>query len=104
MNGAPFRKQETANRHVVDELADIREAIRRLEEREGELRAYILDHPHDRVGDDHIAAVVNSDRHQRLASEAVDLEGLAAAVGEAAIARFTHRKPVTTVRVRRRAA
>jgi hypothetical protein len=39
-----------SNRYPVDELADLRAELRRLQDREDELRAYLLKHPDDRTG------------------------------------------------------
>jgi hypothetical protein len=50
------------NRHPVDELADIRAEIRRLEDREQELRNYLLEHPHDRRGTDYEALIGTQQR------------------------------------------
>jgi hypothetical protein len=37
------------NRHPADRLADVRSEIKRLEEEEAKLRAYLLEHPQDRM-------------------------------------------------------
>jgi hypothetical protein len=39
---------------VCTELADIRSELRRLEDREEERRACLLDHPEDRKGDEYV--------------------------------------------------
>ena len=41
---------ERPNRHPADDLADVREDIRKLAEREAVLREYLIAHPDDRVG------------------------------------------------------
>ena len=38
------------NRHPADDLADVREDIKKLTERETVLREYLIAHPDDRVG------------------------------------------------------
>jgi hypothetical protein len=86
----------TANRHPADELADVRTEIRRLEGREEELRAYLLEHPGDRIGVEHIAIVVSQSRKR------VDLRGLAAEIGHSLVARFTSFSSFLQVRLRER--
>ena len=51
---------EERNRHP-DRLADVRSEIRRLEAEEEELRAYLLEHPNDREGVEHIASGGSND-------------------------------------------
>jgi hypothetical protein len=51
---------EEHNRHPADRLADVRQDIKRLEEEEQELRVYLLEHPHDRTGIEHIASIGES--------------------------------------------
>jgi hypothetical protein len=64
MRPTPPTEPATArNRHPADELADIREQIRQLRQREAELRGTLLGGRHDLVGDDYIVAVY--DRLQR---------------------------------------
>jgi hypothetical protein len=84
------------NRHPVDELADTRAEIRRLEERERELRAYLLEHPHDRTGIEHIATIGEQRRSR------VDLKALADEVGVSLLQRFTHYTHCRLVRLRER--
>ena len=50
------------NRHPADRLADVRFEIKRLEVEEAKLRAYLLEHPHDRVGEEHIAVIGSQSR------------------------------------------
>ena len=50
------------NRHPADRLADVRFEIKRLEGEEAKLRAYLLEHPHDRVGEEHIAVIGSQSR------------------------------------------
>jgi hypothetical protein len=50
------------NRHPADELADVRSEIRRLQQREVELRAYLLEHPRDRIGDDYTVSISSQSR------------------------------------------
>ena len=63
------------NRHPADRLADVRSEIKRLEAEEERLRAYLLEHPQDRIGQEHIAVVGSQSRLR------VDLKGLADEVG-----------------------
>jgi hypothetical protein len=51
-------------------LADVRQEIRRLEEEEVKLRAYLLEHPEDRTGEEHIAVIGSQSRRR------VDLKAL----------------------------
>jgi hypothetical protein len=88
----------TGNRHPVDELADTRAEIKRLEGREQELRAYLLEHPYDREGVEHVATV-GEQRRKR-----VDLKGLGDEIGYSLLARFTsmrHASPSGCERVKR---
>ena len=57
------------NRHPVDELADVRSEIKQLEDREQELRAYLLEHPEDRTGIEYIASIAEQRRSR------VDIKG-----------------------------
>jgi hypothetical protein len=50
------------NRHPADELADVRAEIRRLQEREEALRAHLLEHPEDRIGDDYTVSISSQSR------------------------------------------
>jgi hypothetical protein len=84
------------NRHPVDELADIRAEIRRLEEREQELRTYLLEHPHDRSGAEFVATIGEKRRRH------VDLHALANEIGHSLLQRFTSFTSVTEVRLRQR--
>jgi len=54
------------NRHPADRLADVRSEIKRLEAEETKLRAYLLEHPQDRIGEEHIV-VVGSQSRKRVA-------------------------------------
>jgi hypothetical protein len=84
------------NRHPADELADVRGEIERLERREQELRSYLLSHPDDRVGSEHVA-MVGSQRRKR-----VDLKALADEIGVSLLARFTRYASCAVVRLRGR--
>jgi len=84
------------NRHPVDRLADIRSEIKRLEAEEEKLRAYLLEHPSDRTGEEHIAIVGSQSRRR------VDLKGLADEVGASILARFTSFKSTMLVRLQQR--
>jgi hypothetical protein len=89
---------EEGNRHPADRLADVRQEIKRLEEKEQELRAYLLEHPHDRIGMEHIATVGEQRRSR------VDLKALADEIGHSLMQRFTHFTSCRTVRLRERSA
>jgi len=43
------------NRHPADRLAEVRSEIRQLEAEEEQLRAYLLEHPQDRTGQEYTA-------------------------------------------------
>ena len=84
------------NRHPVDELADVRSEIKRLEGREQELRAYLLEHPDDRVGTEHVATIGEQQRKR------VNLRALADEIGASLLQRFTTFSSCIVVRVRER--
>jgi hypothetical protein len=88
---------ELSNRHPADELADIRSEIRQLEDREKELRAYLLEHPEDRIGVEHIASVGSQTRKR------INLKGLADEIGLSLLQRFTSFSSSIVVRLRERA-
>ena len=50
-----FGESAVQNRHPADRLADIRSEIRQLEAEEEQLRAYLLEHPQDRTGQEYTA-------------------------------------------------
>jgi hypothetical protein len=52
-----------------------------LEEREQELRAYLLEHPDDRIGTEHVAAISEQQRKR------VNLKALADEIGASLLAR-----------------
>ena len=81
------------NRHPVDRLADVRVEIKRLEAEEAKLRSYLLEHPQDRTGQEHIA-VVGSQSCKR-----VDLKGLADEVGASILQRSTSFRSAMIVRL-----
>jgi hypothetical protein len=82
------------NRHPADELADVRSEIRRLQEREEALRAHLLEHPEDRVGDDYTVSISSQSRKR------VDLKRLADEIGASLLARFTIFTTSLVVRLR----
>lgn len=84
------------NRHPADELSDVRAEIKRLTEREQELRSYLLEHPQDRIGVEH-TATIGEQRRSR-----VDLKALADEIGHSILQRFTHFTSCRTVRLRER--
>jgi hypothetical protein len=81
------------NRHPVDRLADVRVEIKRLKAEEVQLRAYLLEHPEDRFGVEHIA-VIDSQSRKR-----VDLKALADEIGASILARFTTFRSAMIVRL-----
>jgi hypothetical protein len=84
------------NRHLADELADVRSELRRLEDREKELRAYLLEHPEDRAGVEYVASVRSCSRSR------VDLKALADEIGASLMERFTAYRTALIVRLRER--
>lgn len=86
----------TANRHPADRLADVRSEIKLLEAEEVKLRAYLLEHPTDRTGEEHVAVVGSQSRKR------VDLKGLADEVGASILARFTSFGTAMVVRLQQR--
>jgi hypothetical protein len=89
---------EGNNRHPVDRLADVRHEIKRLEQEEQGLRIYLLEHPHDRTGMEHIATIGEQRRSR------VDLKALADEVGHSLLQRFIHFTSCRTVRLRDRSS
>ena len=63
------------NRHPADRLADVRTEIKRLEHEEEQLRVYLLEHPQDRTGEEHVAIIGSQSRRR------VDLKALADEIG-----------------------
>jgi hypothetical protein len=84
------------NRHPADELADVRSEIKRLTARENELRAYLLEHPDDREGDDYVVSVASQSRKK------VDLRRLADEIGASLLQRFTSYTSFLAVRLHER--
>jgi len=84
------------NRHPADRLADVRSEIKRLEDEEEKLRAYLLEHPADRTGAEHIAIVGSQSRKW------VDLKALADEIGASILQRFTTFRSAMIVRLQQR--
>ena len=84
------------NRHPADELFDTRAEIRRLEDREEELRAYLLEHPDDRKGTDYEASIGTQQRKR------IDFQALADEIGASLLGRFTSYITVAVVKLRQR--
>jgi hypothetical protein len=84
------------NRHPADRLADVRSELKRLEAEEAELRAYLLEHPEDRAGQEHVAIVGSQSRKR------VDLKGLTDEVGASILQRFTSFRSAMIVRLQQR--
>jgi hypothetical protein len=84
------------NRHPVDQLADVRSEIKRLEAEEVKLRTYLLEHPQDRAGEEHVAVIGSQSRKR------VDLKALADEVGASILARFTTFGTAMVVRLQQR--
>ena len=89
-----FGESAVQNRHPADRLADIRSEIRQLEAEEEQLRAYLLEHPQDRTGQEY-TAIVGSQSRKR-----VDLKALADEIGASVLARFTTLRSMMVVRLR----
>jgi hypothetical protein len=83
-----------SNCHPVDRLADVRSEIKQLEAEEEQLRAYLLEHPQDRTGQEY-TAIVGSQSRKR-----VDLKALADEIGASVLARFTSFRSMMVVRLR----
>jgi hypothetical protein len=85
------------NRHPADEFADIRDEIKALEKREGQLRDVLINSdPDDRVGADSYTSITVQKRR------ALDPDKLAAKFGKDAIADCYTDKDVTYVKAHRR--
>jgi hypothetical protein len=84
------------NRHPADRLAYVRSEIKRLEAEEAQLRAYLLEHPADRTGEEHIAIIGSQSRRR------VDLRGLADEIGASILQRFTTFGTAMVVRLQQR--
>jgi hypothetical protein len=87
---------ETSNRHAVDRLADVRSQLKELEREEVSLRSYLLQHPDDRVGNEHEATVSQQARKH------LDLESLKREVGAEIVRRHTSSRTISFVRVKAR--
>ena len=90
--------QEKTNRHPVDELADLRADIKRLEDRADTLRRMILDGKCGLVGADHYASIRTTQR------ESLDAKSLRREFGEEALRRFTVTRVSEVVSVNKRPA
>jgi len=84
------------NRHPVDRLADVRAEIKKLEAEETKLRAYLLEHPQDRVGAEHIAVIGSQSRKR------VDLKALADEIDHSIPQRLTSFRSAMIVRLQQR--
>ena len=84
------------NRHPADRLADVRAELKRLEAEEVKLRAYLLEHPQDRTGEEHVAVIGSQSRKR------VDLKALADEIGASILARFTTFGTAMVVRLQQR--
>jgi hypothetical protein len=77
-----------------DDLADIRAELQRLEEQEQTLRAFLLEHPEDRIGDENVASIGEQQRKR------IDLKALADEIGLSVLQRFTAYRTCPVVRLR----
>jgi len=84
------------NRHPADRLTDVRAELKRLEAEEVKLRAYLLEHPQDRTGEEHVAVIGSQSRKR------VDLKALADEIGASILARFTTFGTAMVVRLQQR--
>jgi hypothetical protein len=85
----------TTNRHPVDELADVRAQMHRLEQRERELRKMILDGECLPIGDDYEADVVMQRRNT------LDTKEIKRQLGLEALQRFMMSTEVAIVKLSR---
>ena len=85
------------NRHPADRLTDVRAELKRLEAEEAQLRAFLLEHPQDRTGEEHIAVIGSQSRKR------VDMKALADEIGALILARFTSFRSAMIVRLQQRA-
>lgn len=81
------------NRHPVDELAEVRAAIKALESRESELRNRILAEGASLIGDDYAAIVTHQKRNN------LDRKALAMLVAPEVLDLCTTKSDVTVVKV-----
>jgi hypothetical protein len=83
------------NSRVVESgrLHAVRQQITALEVEESALRAFLLNHPGNRCGDEFLAVVRPMQRRY------VDLRALAIEVGEATMAKYTSTRAVDVVRL-----
>ena len=81
---------KTQNRHLVDQLADVRAMIKEFESEERRLKDQILD-TGDTVGDEHVAMVKESVR------KLLDRPALEARFGKAAVAECCKESAVTSL-------
>ena len=84
----------TRNRHPVDELADIRAEIKRLETREAELKTALAADGCNLDGDEFEASV------SRISAERVDTAALRKHLGEDGIRPFLKRSETVTLRIK----
>jgi hypothetical protein len=84
---------EVNNRHAADRF---RQQLKVLEAEIDDLRAYLQEHPDDRLGDDYQASVGSYRRRY------IDLEGLEREIGKAMLQRFTSFRLIPVVRLRER--
>lgn len=85
----------TTNRHPVDELADVREQIKKLQEREWQLRDMILRGLCQTVGDEYEADVVMQCR------ETLDTKEIKRQLGRERLAQFMRTTEVVLVKLSR---
>jgi hypothetical protein len=81
---------KTQNRHLVDQLADVRAMIKEFESEERRLKDQILE-TGDTVGDEHVAMVKESVR------KLLDRPALEARFGKTAVAECCKESAVTTL-------
>ena len=87
-------RRSSRNRHPVDELADIRAELKRLEAREAELKAVVMAEGCNLEGDEFEATVT------RASAERVDTTAVRKHLGEDGIKPFLKRSETVTVRVK----
>lgn len=84
------------NRHPVDELADIRDEMRKLKVREEIIRCMLIDGACSQNGDTHVATV------RTAVIERIDTEALKKELGMQVLRPYVRKAEMTTVRTKAR--
>jgi hypothetical protein len=94
--GTPADNDAAANRHPVDQLADVRAEIRTLKTREEQLRDKILKGECDEVGDQYVARIDTREKRT------IDVDLLTQHFGADTLKPFFKVGTVTSVRIAER--